>query len=397
MGYSRHEGAPGRFERLAQRKRKADDVATASILLELHKRRQSADNPEQEQNTYAEPSGVEAQTELSSDNISSFEQQIQQLERDNIALRGQVRELEERVNQTGLLEEDFKDDAKIKFYTGLPSWGVFSALFALILGALPGCRKLSQFHKVLMFFMKLRLNLADDDLAYRFGVNQSTVSRNFHRILDIMFVKTQSLIHWPSRDALRKSMPSSFRRFFGKCAVIIDCTEVFIEQPSDLLARAQVWSNYKHHSTLKFLIGITPQGSICFLSNCWGGRASDTNITQNSGLVDKLLPGDLVIGDRGFFVNDYCGMAMAEVKVPPFTCGKKQLEKVDVDWSRELSCVRIHVERVIGMVKQKYTILQSRIPITLVNDKNSPEVTVNKIVHVACAFVNMCPGVVPLD
>ena len=30
---------------------------------------------------------------------------------------------------------------------------------------------------------------------------------------------------------------------------------------------------------------------------------------------------------------------MAEVKVPPFSRGKKQLEKVDVDWSRELSIV----------------------------------------------------------
>ena len=42
---------------------------------------------------------------------------------------------------------------------------------------------------------------------------------------------------------------------------------------------------------------------------------------------------------------------MAEVKMPPFTKGKKQLQKVDVDWSRVLSVVRIHVERVIGILK----------------------------------------------
>ena len=48
---------------------------------------------------------------------------------------------------------------------------------------------------------------------------------------------------------------------------------------------------------------------------------------------------------------------MAEVKTPPFTRGKKQLQKVDVDWSRKLSVVRIHVEQVIGFLKQKYTIL----------------------------------------
>ena len=32
-----------------------------------------------------------------------------------------------------------------------------------------------------------------------------------------------------------------------------------MESPSDLLARAQVWRNYKHHSTEKVLIGITEQ------------------------------------------------------------------------------------------------------------------------------------------
>ena len=38
----------------------------------------------------------------------------------------------------------------------------------------------------------------------------------------------------------RETMPIFFRKFFKKCCVIIDCIEVFMEQPSDLLARAQV-------------------------------------------------------------------------------------------------------------------------------------------------------------
>ena len=58
-----------------------------------------------------------------------------------------------------------------------------------------------------------------------------------------------------------------------------------------------------------------------------------------------LLSGDIVLADRGFTCDEYARMVMAEVKTP-FPKGKKQLEKVDVDWSRELSTVRIHVERV---------------------------------------------------
>ena len=89
-------------------------------------------------------------------------------------------------------------------------------------------------------------------------------------------------------------------------------------------------------------------------------------------------------------------MAMAEVKIPPFTKGKKQLEKIDVDWSQELSLVRIHVERVIGVLKQKYTILQGTLPIRLIENENSDSETstIDKIVTVCCACVNMCPAVV---
>ena len=118
------------------------------------------------------------------------------------------------------------------------------------------------------------------------------MSRNFHRVLDIMAVKTKYLIKWPDRETLRQTMPTSFRKFFKTCCIIIDCTEVFIERPSDLLARAQVWSNYKHHSTLKFLIGITPQGTISFLSKCVGGRMSDKQIVEESDLLEHLLPGE---------------------------------------------------------------------------------------------------------
>ena len=63
-------------------------------------------------------------------------------------------------------------------------------------------------------------------------------------------------------------------------------------------------------------------------------------------------------------------MYIAEIKMPPFTNGKKQLEKVDVDWSRELSLVRIHVERVIGVLNQKYTVLQSILPVQFCDGSN---------------------------
>jgi hypothetical protein len=103
--------------------------------------------------------------------------------------------------------------------------------------------------------MKLRLNLFDEDVAFCFGVHRATVSRNFDHVLDILYVKTKHLIHWPDRDVLYATMPTFFKR------------------PSNLLARARTWSNSKHHSTVKFLIGITPQGNVqedeCLIEIVW--------------------------------------------------------------------------------------------------------------------------------
>ena len=75
-----------------------------------------------------------------------------------------------------------------------------------------------------------------------------------------------------------------------KKTVIIDCFEVFIDRPSNLLARAQTFSSYKHHNTIKVLIGIIPQGTITFTSEAWGGRTSDKFLTENCGFIDKLIP-----------------------------------------------------------------------------------------------------------
>ena len=77
-------------------------------------------------------------------------------------------------------------------------------------------------------------------------------------------------------------MPMSFRKYFKtKVAVIIDCFEAFVDKPLNPAARSATWSQYKHHNTVKFLIGISPQGVVTFISNGWGGHASDKYITEH--------------------------------------------------------------------------------------------------------------------
>ena len=156
-----------------------------------------------------------------------------------------------------------------------------------------------------------------------------------------------------------------FQYAFGnKVTVVIDCFEVFVERPSNLLARAQTFSTYKHHNTIKVLIGITPQGNISFVSEAWGGRTSDKHLTENCGcgFLEFLVPGDMVMADRGFTISDSVGLKQAKLSIHAFTKGKSQLDPVDVERTRGIANVRIHVERVIGLLRRKYTFLQSTLP-----------------------------------
>ena len=146
-----------------------------------------------------------------------------------------------------------------------------------------------------------------------------------------------------------KTMPECLRASFGtKVAVIIDCFEIFIEHLSNLQARACTWLSYKHHNTVKILLGIALQGVVSFVCEPWGGRVSDRYLTEQCGKLDKLLPGDVVLADRGFDISESVGMMQAKLHIPAFT--KTQLSAMETKTIRN---VRIHVECVIGNVRQK--------------------------------------------
>ena len=129
------------------------------------------------------------------------------------------------------------------------------------------------------------------------------------------------------------------------------------------------WSNYKHHNIVKFLIGITPQRVISFISKACGGRASGKHVTENSGILRKVLPGDIVLADRGFDIADSLGFYQAKLYIPAFTKGKKQLSAQEVKETRKIASVRIYVERVIGLVRREYPIWQSILPTELLKVK----------------------------
>ncbi|KAL3880033.1 hypothetical protein ACJMK2_032305 [Sinanodonta woodiana] len=281
------------------------------------------------------------------------------------------------------------NDKKIKFYTGLPNSDTFLSLFEeTCTHAKRHKTKLKHKDELLMTLIKLRRNLAMEDLAYRYDTTVSQVTKIFHRWLQALYIAVGGLVMWPESDEME--LTEVFQNdSLRKVRCIIDCTEIFIERPSILKARAQTYFNYKRHNTVKVLVAISPTGAVIFLSPCWGGRVSDREITLKSGLLEKLLPGDTVLADRGFTMEEEFSFRGAKLMIPAFTKRRKQLSAKEVEESRFMSRARIHVERVIGRIKD-FEILQGTLPLTLTKRPScNTETTCDKILTVIGAIVNM--------
>ena len=96
---------------------------------------------------------------------------------------------------------------------------------------------------------------------------------------------------------------------------------------------------------------------------------------MNSDFLPLLEYGDIVLADRGFDIADDIAVHGASLIIPAFTRGKKQLSLPVVECSQKIAKVRIHVERVIGLLKNKYTTLQGTLPITFLKRKHDTEYT----------------------
>jgi hypothetical protein len=80
----------------------------------------------------------------------------------------------------------------------------------------------------------------------------------------------QGMIHYPDKISARENLPDCFKNSYPNLRCTIDCTEFFIERQRELSLQALTWSDYKKHNTAKVMIGISPRGSISFVSKVWG-------------------------------------------------------------------------------------------------------------------------------
>ena len=259
----------------------------------------------------------------------------------------------------GCKQTDHETPSRYDFDESIP----MSSTFIHSYGRPGPARKLHLEQEMLLVMMRLRVGLLVHDLAFRFKISTASVSSIFATWIRLMRLELCPLIRWPSKQGTRKELPNCFQKHYPKVRCIIDCTEVFTETPSSLEIQALCWSEYKHHTTIKFLVGITPNGMISYVSPCYGGRASDKFIVQKSGFLNHIEPYDQIMADRGFKIRKDLMLFQATLAIPPSTTGKQQMLGKDVKETSRIANVRIYVEQAIGRLKH-FKMLKDELPIT---------------------------------
>ena len=320
--------------------------------------------------------------------LDQLQKELNFLKTDNLTL--QKKYDEDMKNMRGCLfriERFVGSDSDFRFYTGFPNYSTFKAFFDYLT---PACnhlvyhgsntapitsecqakrgkeRSLSPEQELFLVLSQLRCGLLLRDLAHRFNLSESHVSRIWKTWIAFLHQRLCALPIWPSRQLVDDTMPACFKSSFPKTRVIIDCTEFLIERPSSCRSQSITFSNYKNHNTAKGLLGISPNGYPAFVSNLYAGRTSDKKITNDCGILKLLEPGDDLMADRGFDIENDLPTGVT-LNIPPFLNGKPQLSAEEEILTRKIASVRVHVERAISRIKN-YRILNQVIPISLSDD-----------------------------
>ena len=209
-----------------------------------------------------------------------------------------IAELTKQIATLETMSFRFKNmnDADIKAYTGIEK-SIFNVMVETVDQFSPlnywsgkPVKSITPEDQLLIFLIRLRLDLPYFDIAKRYSVSQTTIQNivmtYLHTIHEIFFIGAMKEL--PSQEKNKCAMPIAFESITN-CRIIIDCTEFRIASPrSDLSAASSTFSNYKHFLSAKYLLGVAPNGAITFVSNGFPGSTSDKSVTNESGIISHI-------------------------------------------------------------------------------------------------------------
>ncbi|GFT89619.1 THAP-type domain-containing protein [Trichonephila clavipes] len=195
-----------------------------------------------------EPSTTSAGTQT-----DTFGEVIDMLSQKDIAIEKLI-----STKEINFIPENIRDDTQMKCVTSFTIKEFYCIYrFLQIEDDLSMGTKRRPIDRYFLFLVKLRTGISNEFLAILFGISDSTVSRDFNFVTDVLYEKLKLQDVFPSKDQVIRYMPPPFRMYCKNVRIIVDCTEIEVQKPSSPMEQQMTFSRYKNANTFKGMIGIT--------------------------------------------------------------------------------------------------------------------------------------------
>lgn len=272
------------------------------------------------------------------------------------------KKLEEKPTVVG-----YDNTKTMKIYVGLSS-NQFESILRLILPSLLEIYKDPKKAKtaLYMYLMKLKTGLTCNEIAPLFKVNPRIVMSRVRKVRQVLhreFVPIH-LFNWSRQDLLRNTSALSRRlyKISDETAVItLDGTYIYTISSSNYNFQKESYSMQKRRNLVKFMMAVATNGMILGAYGPFSAGKNDATIlneimSKTGSIFDLLLPGDVVVVDRGF--RD-CIRSLKRreliVKIPAFIGrNKSQFTTKQANTTRNATKTRFVVEVRNGHVKRRW-------------------------------------------
>lgn len=260
----------------------------------------------------------------------------------------------------------YKDDDKsLHFYTGLENLEKIMLVFYSLGNSVHNLNyfygkpstKIDALEQFFITLIILRRHKTFEEITMLYKITLKHVYSIFITWIRFMSLQWRNLELWIDKERIKAYMPLDFQDKYPGTRVLLDATECPIKKFKLPLAQQVTFSSYKNRNTVKVLIGITPSGLISYVSPSYGGSATDRQIIERSTILDKFVYNDEIMVDKGLNVQDIFMPYGVKVNMPAFFKKGNQISSATLSSNRKVASKRVHVERVIGMLKT-YKILK---------------------------------------
>ncbi len=227
-------------------------------------------------------------------------------------------------------------------------------------------RKLHWKTEWLVYCFFARCNISMTRIAALFGIGRILVHDIVYAWANVLCDTLAKFFPTPTRSQMLCAYPKSVIRKFGHARIfmLLDATEIFAVTASMKSVNSILYSAYKHHSTLKWLVGCDPIGTTWddSITEGYPGSISDPMRTFITEILEQIPFGCAVEVDKGFLIENDCAMlGIYCIRPVKFLEKQTQQSKEDVAHTQKVANSRIVIEQANGQMKNSASFFDKRI------------------------------------